>query len=64
MLKLIRIIKAACLSYNYSKLVTYFAFQILTQSFSIKDAVANYVEIATEMNKCFRLKDMLDFNVL
>ena len=30
----------------------------------LKGAGATYVESVTEMKKCFRLKDMLDFNVL
>ena len=30
----------------------------------LKGAEATYVETVTEMKKCFRLKDMLDFNVL
>ena len=30
----------------------------------LKGAEATYVEITTEMKKCFRLKDMLNFNVL
>ena len=31
---------------------------------NIKGAEATCVEIATEMKKCLRLKDMLNFNVL
>ena len=30
----------------------------------IKGAEATCVRIATEMKKCFRLKDMLNFNIL
>ena len=30
----------------------------------IKGAEATCVEIATEMKKCFRLRDMLNFNIL
>ena len=30
----------------------------------LKDAEATCVEIVTEVKKCFRLKGMLDFNVL
>ena len=30
----------------------------------IKSAEATCVEIATEMKKCFKLKDMLNFNIL
>ena len=30
----------------------------------LKGVEATCVEIATEMRKCFRLKDMLNFNVL
>ena len=31
---------------------------------TFKHAEATCVEIATEMKKCFRLKDMLNFNIL
>ena len=31
--------------------------------FLIKGAEATWVEIASEMKKCFRLKDKLNFNV-
>ena len=30
---------------------------------TVKDAETTCVEIASEMKKCFRLKDMLNFNV-
>ena len=33
-------------------------------SLKVKGTEATCVEIASEMKKCFRLKDMLNFNVL
>ena len=36
----------------------------LKMKFSIKSAEATCVEIASEIKKCFRLKNMLNFNIL
>ena len=34
------------------------------ETYQFKDDETNRVEVVTEMKKCFRLKDMFDFNVL
>ena len=46
-----------------SKLFPYIALWFFYKIILIKGAEATCVEIVTEMKKCFRLKDMLNFNI-
>ena len=41
-----------------------FFIQFFLEILHFKGAETTYVEIASEIKKCFRLKDMLNFNVL
>ena len=51
------------MSFYQSKLVGFQKF-IRFMSLLFKGAEATCVEISSEMKKCFRLKDILNFNVL